>query len=269
LLRRFSMSRQSVSFYNLDNGGIISQFSYRTATSLQDAKASLEFMKNPVKLCCLVLLWTVLPLGAQTVDDIVAHMMIRNSWQDKTLVEFRAQRKFYASNARFKTDSTMYVQTVFRQPDQLSSTVTSQEGSKLIRTHVFDKILEAETEARSKQQKAQVDIVPDNYDFSLLATEQCDDRICYHLKILPKRRDKYSLNGEIWVDAQDYSIVRVHGSPAKRPSVWTGKTEIDRQYEKIDGVWLPVHMDSSSEIMIAGHSTLSIEYRYDSVKIAQ
>jgi hypothetical protein len=58
----------------------------------------------------------------------------------------------------------------------------------------------------------------------------------------------------------------MHGVPARRPSIWTLKTEIDRRYMRIDGIWLPQRLDSSSDIMIAGHSTLSIEYTYNSVQ---
>lgn len=227
-------------------------------------------MRTLLKLCCFaLLLFTTRPLRAQTVDDILNRMMARNEWQDGALVEFRAQRKFYAANTRFKTASTMYVQTVFRSPDQVQSTVTSHEGSQLIRSRVFNKILEAEAETHAKKDKQQVDIVPANYNFSLVGSEQCDGRSCYRLKISPKRRDKYSLNGEIWLDGEDYSIVRMHGSPAKRPSIWTLNTEIDRRYKKVDGIWLPDRLDSSSNIMVAGHSVLSIEYKYDSVQTAR
>ena len=189
--------------------------------------------------------------------------------QDRTLLEFRALRKFYAANFRFKTDSTMYVQTVFRRPDQLQSTVTSHEGSNLIRSRVFDKILEAENETHARKDKQQVDVIPANYNFELVGTDGCNGRSCYHMLISPRRRDKYSLDGEVWIDAEDYSIVRIHGAPARRPSIWTLKTEIDRRYKKVDGVWLPERMDSSSNIMIAGHSVLSIEYTYNSVKTEQ
>ena len=139
----------------------------------------------------------------------------------------------------------------------------------MIRSRVFDKILEAESETSSKKDKQQVDIIPANYTFALVASEQCDSRACFHLKISPRQRNKYSLDGEIWVDGEDYSIVRIHGVPAKKPSIWTLKTEIDRRYKKIDGIWLPARMDSSSNIMIAGQSVLSIEYTYDSVRTAQ
>jgi len=226
----------------------------------------------------LLLIFAAAPLRAQvpsatkpapSVQEILDRMVARNAVQDRTLLEFRALRKFYAANFRFKTDSTMYVQTVFRRPDQLQSTVTSHEGSNLIRSRVFDKILEAENETHARKDKQQVDIVPANYYFELVGTEDCGGRSCQHMLISPKRRDKYSLDGEVWIDAEDYSIVRIHGAPARRPSIWTLKTEIDRRYKKVDGVWLPERMDSSSNIMIAGHSVLSIEYTYNSVKTEQ
>jgi len=196
-------------------------------------------------------------------------MTARNQWQDQALLEFRAQRRFYAANTRFNTDSTMDVHTVFRRPDLLESTVTRHEGSKFIRSRVFDKILEAESETRAKKDKQQVDITPANYNFALEQKEDCEGRPCFRLKISPKRRDKFSLDGQVWLDAEDYSIVRMHGSPAKRPSIWTLKTEIDRRYRKVDGIWLPDRMDSSSNIMIAGHSVLSIVYTYESVQTEQ
>jgi hypothetical protein len=100
----------------------------------------------------------------------------------------------------------------------------------------------------------------------LVGSEQCADRSCFHLRISPKQRSKYALDGEVWIDSEDYSIVRIHGTPAKKPSMWTLKTEIDRRYKKVDGIWLPERMDSTSDILIAGHSTLSIEYQYESVQ---
>ena len=193
-------------------------------------------------------------------------MMARNAWQEQMLLEFSASRRFYAANVRFKLDSTLYVQTVFHRPDRVQSTVKSQEGSGFIRSRVFDKILEAENETHAKKDKQQVDIIPANYDFTFEGADDCDGRSCYRMRIVPKRKDKYSLDGEVWIDAQDYSIVRMHGVPARRPSIWTLKTEIDRRYMKVAGIWLPQRMDSTSDIVVAGHSVLSIEYKYDLVK---
>jgi hypothetical protein len=211
-------------------------------------------------------LWGQTPKPSQTlpsVPEILDKMMARNEWQERSLVEYRVRRKFYAVNKRFNAESTMVVDTVFRRPEGLQSTVMSHEGSKFIRSRLFDKFLEAETKA--KKEKQQADIVPANYNFTMIGLEDCEGRSCYRMKIIPKRPDKYTLNGEVWVDAEDYGIIRLKGTSAKKVSFWASHTEIDRRYKKIDGMWLLDRMDSSSDIKLAGRSELSIEYAYEAV----
>ena len=52
--------------------------------------------------------------------------------------------------------------------------------------------------------------------------EDCGGRECYRLGIVPKRQEKYLIDGQIWIDAEDWGIVRIQGSPAKRPAIWSG-----------------------------------------------
>ena len=127
-------------------------------------------------------------------------------------------------------------------------------------------VLKAENETHSKLAKQQVDIVPANYSFSYIGQELCDDRKCYRLGITPRRREKYLIQGQIWIDAEDWSIVRIQGSPAKRPSFWTRQTQIDRRYKRIDGMWLNDSLESTSDILIAGRSTLKIQYLYEAIE---
>ena len=101
-------------------------------------------------------------------DEILNRMKDYDEWQERYLVEYRAQRKFRAENLRFKEDATLEVMTTFRRPDTLESQVLRAEGSKSIRERVFNKILEAENEIQSKSARGQVDIVPANYSFSYL-----------------------------------------------------------------------------------------------------
>lgn len=197
-----------------------------------------------------------------TMKEIVEGMRAHEEWQDRHLVEYQAERKFYAENKRFDLKSTLDVKTVFRRPDVLRSEVVHSEGSKLIRERVFDKILEAEQETQSKAVREQIKIIPENYHLDLQAREDCSGRACYRLKISPKRKDKYSIEGQIWLDAEDWAIVRLQGSPSKRPSFWTQHTEIERQYKRIDGLWLCESMKSISDIFIGGRSTLQIDYSY-------
>jgi hypothetical protein len=131
---------------------------------------------------------------------------------------------------------------------------------------VFSKILEAEEETRTRASKKEVDITPINYEFNLLGRDLCEGRPCYRLSLTPKHKTKYSLEGDVWVDGEDFAIVRIHGNPAKRPSFWTTNTEIDRTYKRVDGIWLTDHLESTSNILVAGHSHLKIDYTYTDVR---
>lgn len=204
--------------------------------------------------------------NAPNVDEILVRMKAHDEWQGQYLVEYRAQRKFTATNLRFKEDATLEVMTTFRRPNTLESQVLRAEGSKIIRERVFNKILEAENETNATLTKQQIDISPANYGFRYLGREDCDGRQCYRLSIAPKRKEKYLIEGDIWIDAEDGGIIRVQGSPAKRPSFWARQTQFDSRYKRIDGMWLSDRLESVSDLLIAGRSSLKIQYSYESIQ---
>ena len=203
---------------------------------------------------------------ATEINEILNLMSAHDQWQDRYLIEYEAFRKFYGANQRFKMESVLEVKTVFRQPDTFRSEVIRSEGSKVIRERVFNKILEAEQETQKKEARKEVRIAPSNYNFALLGKEDCEGRACYHLRITPRKADKYSIDGQIWIDADEGAIIRVQGKPAKRPSFWTRNTEIERRYTRVEGVWLCSVMESVSDILIGGRSTLKVEYTYVAVQ---
>jgi hypothetical protein len=51
----------------------------------------------------------------------------------------------------------------------------------------------------------------------------------------PKRVDKYLFEGKVWVDQQDFAVVRIEGRPAAKLSFWIKRAEFVRQYQKVDG----------------------------------
>jgi len=197
-------------------------------------------------------------------DHMLSRMVAQRQWQDNALREYHARRRFHASNPRFNMDSTMDVMTVFQWPHSLQSTVLKHEGSDFIRDHVFEKILEAEMDLADNDS---ADLIPKNYDFTVMDKEDCQGRPCWRLDIKPKRKDKYLIDGDIWVDAADYAVSRVRGVPSKRVSIWVSKVEIDRRLCRIEGVWLTEKIESSSNIRLAGNVGLQIEYTYDGVKV--
>ena len=63
----------------------------------------------------------------------------------------------------------------------------------------------------------------------------------------------------------DGELVRIEGSLARTPSFWTKKVDIIRHYERIGGIRLPVYMQSTAAVRIAGASTFTTTYQYETV----
>ena len=75
----------------------------------------------------------------------------------------------------------------------------------------------------------------DNYSLNLLGEQQVGPYRCFVAEARPKRQDKYLFEGKLWVDVDDYSVVRIEGHPAKKLSFWIEGADFVRQYQKIDG----------------------------------
>ena len=197
--------------------------------------------------------------------ELLSRMMAHRKWQDAALREYQLHRLFHASNTRFKIDSTLEVETTFRSPGMMESTITRQEGSAFIREHVFQKILSAESELSSN---TQADLIPDNYQFTLVGADACEGRPCWHLTLKPRRPDKYLLVGDVWLDAADYAICRVHGVPSRRVSLWISRAEVDWRFKRMDtGVWLTETVESSSDVRLVGPVLMKINYAYESIGV--
>ncbi len=80
------------------------------------------------------------------------------------------------------------------------------------------------------------------------------------LNVKPKRKEKYLFQGLIWVDAEDYALVRAEGSPAKNPSFWTKSTHFVQLYRKAGPLWFPLATQSVTEARIFGTTDVNIEY---------
>jgi hypothetical protein len=57
-------------------------------------------------------------------------------------------------------------------------------------------------------------------------------RRMYVLALEPKNKSKFLFRGRIWVDADDFAVVRVEAEPAKSPSFWTKSSQIEQLYQR-------------------------------------
>ena len=80
------------------------------------------------------------------------------------------------------------------------------------------------------------------------------------IDLKPRKESKYLIAGHIWVDAEDYAVIRVEGKPAKNPSFWTKSVHVVHEYGKNGPFWFPGSNRSETDARIFGRADLVIEY---------
>src|SRR5262249_35869390 len=83
---------------------------------------------------------------------------------------------------------------------------------------------------------------------------------CYVLDLVPKSKSKYLLRGTVWVDAQDYAIVRLEGRPTASVSFWAGKPFIVVEFQKVGAYWVVSRNLSHTDGRLVGATDLTIDY---------
>src|SRR6185503_10289206 len=73
----------------------------------------------------------------------------------------------------------------------------------------------------------------------------------------PKRRDVTLIDGAVYVTDTDADLIRAEGRLAKNPSFWTKRVDVVKQYGRIGGCRVPVRVDSTAQMRLAGTSTLT------------
>ena len=223
-------------------------------------------MKYHLLLTALLLL-SASPLVAEdgsgelpTAQEIVARMAAHDLQRQAAIEGYAGMRRYVLENHHFQKRAEMLVR-VQGDPDGTKHfDVVSEEGWKAANTHVLRKMLESESETSRPELRATAKVNSKNYDFVFVGTEQLADRVAFVLEITPKRKEKYLFRGRIWVDAEDYALVRAEGNPAKSPSFWTKSTHFVHVYQKSGALWFPLSTESVTEARIFGTTEVNIQY---------
>jgi len=199
-------------------------------------------------------------LQLPTGDEVVAKMMARDRERQATLYGYTASRRYVLENQRHHKRAEMLVRmTCLRDGSKQFETI-SETGWGGARKHVFPRLLEAETEASRLGLRERSRLIPENYAFEMVGTEYVDERPAYVIAIAPKTPNKYLMQARIWIDADEYAIVRIEGKPAKNPSFWTKSVHFVHKYEKRGSFWFPVSDRSVTDVRIFGSTEVTIEY---------
>jgi hypothetical protein len=194
-------------------------------------------------------------------DEVIANMLERNRLRNEQLQRYLAVRTYEIRNPDGKLAAQAVVRVEYRAPDKKTFNKTSEEGSGIVRHLVFDRLMQSESETSSGRVHHDSAITAANYTFTLSGEEDVGPYHCFVLEAAPKRNEKYLFEGKIWIDAEDFAIVRIAGHPAKKPSFWINRVDFVRQYQRIDGFWLPCRDETSVEVKMYGRRTFTVDHQ--------
>jgi hypothetical protein len=169
-------------------------------------------------------------------------------------------RGYALRNERFKREAQMEVRAVHQGLAGVSFAVLKVSGSEDIHRRIFKQLLEGEAKL-SRLPAAEVALSNGNYSAELSGTELYKGRRCYVLRIRPRRRSKYLLDGRAWIDVVTHALMKMEGRPTASLSIWVGKPLIIREFEQLGSIWVPVRSRSVASSLFLGTTELTIIHR--------
>jgi hypothetical protein len=214
-----------------------------------------------------VLLWPV-AIGADTLisgpgplslDQILRRMDEHDRAMSVSLARYTCLRRYVLDNQRFHKKAELSVRMTYLSPGHKKFEVLSEQGPSVLRQKVLRPMLDAEEEAGRDDIRPHTLIISLNYTFKLIGEQLQQGRQAYLLEVAPKTRNKFSIRGRVWVDAENFGIIRVEAAPAQNPSIFIRNTRIVQQSSRFGDLWLPLYNHSNTDSLLFGHTEVTID----------
>jgi hypothetical protein len=181
---------------------------------------------------------------------------------DQPLVSYRAFRRLSASTRGGRYQASLEAWTTLDPVKGFTYEITKEEGSGIVRRRVLIAALEAEAKFANSPDGAQSAITRANYDF-LGVTDDSDHLI--KVDVRPWRKQVTLIQGSLFLESESADLVRLEGELSQRPSFWTRRVRVEREYARVEGIHVPVAMRSTANVLIVGPSSFEMTYQYTEI----
>jgi hypothetical protein len=181
---------------------------------------------------------------------------------EKPPVGYRARRRMDASSLKLRESAWMEVLTTYEPAKGFNYQIIAQGGSERIRNRVLTKVLEAEQENSTPREWSRGVLSRGNYEFNL--TGRTSEGLI-KVQLNPRRRDSRLVNGVAVLAPHSGGLLKVEGRLSKSPSFWVRWVDVSRRYTSIAGIAVPISIESTADVRIAGVSTFAMSYDYEMI----
>lgn len=202
--------------------------------------------------------------SSASANEVLAAVANAENRRDSQISEMKSKRRYTISNKRWENPVVVDVLVTWDGAQNKSYRILSSNADG-VRKSIVTRILDAEMEA-TKKREAYADFTPANYDVVYKSDAAIAGHHCRMATLVPKNPSKYTLDGEVCLDAENSAIVKISGRSSKSISFWVGRPQITQEFKQVGQFWLSAKNSSVADVRLFGQSTLTIEYLDYAVK---
>jgi hypothetical protein len=191
------------------------------------------------------------PAAAWAVEQFLARPRVAH--------DYTATRRLEASGSG--RAAWLDVRTDYSPAAGLRYEVTAEGGSGYIRSRVLISLLDEEQRLISQGDEHTVALTTDNYRF--MAETVNEDGLAT-VTVTPLRKDRALIAGRMFLTPAG-ELRRIEGRLARNPSFWVTRVDIVRSYRPINGMLMPVLLETKARLRLLGSAGLRMTYRYSTV----
>ncbi len=157
----------------------------------------------------------------------------------------------------------MMVETNYKRGAGKSYSIVSESGSAIIRRFVLRPLLDQEKTINTPGTVQKSWFISANYEMRLNpgTNRELDGRNCVAVSMNPRRKAPNMIEGILWVDAKDDSLVEMDGIASQSPSMFAGRTKLMRHYRNMNGFAMATNARAESDSGFFGKTVVTIDYQ--------
>lgn len=201
------------------------------------------------------------PAALQPPGDlsIIARVVAR---EDPPPSQYRALRRLEAKSDKLGGSAWIEAWTEVDPGKGFRYQIVTEGGSGFVRGKVLRPWLDGEKKMWANGDPERASLSLENYTFTDRGLTP--DGLAW-LDVKSRRKDVLLVDGSIFVNPEDGDLVRIQGRLSKTPSFWTRRVEVVRHYQRINGIRVPIAIESIAQVLIAGRSTFRMTYEYETI----